>query len=908
MNPLRSIWFRLWALFRKEQLDEEMQQEMRSHLERQTEANIESGMPPDEARQAALRQFGWLESVTENCREQRTIPWLEDLAKDAGFGLRQLARNPGFTAVTVATLALGIGACTAVYSVVNSVLLHPLPGPAPERLVQIAERNYTTGGFHEENHKPFFVGVSPPVLERLLESPRPLSDVSWADSLYLDRRTEDFTEEEGGWRVSPNFFELWNVPPMLGRTFAKDEALRFNEMDQPVQDGVIVISFSWWKSLFGADPGIIGKTTELGGHQFTIIGVMPPHFQFPWGGSKFWLPARPLRLPRGWSRAPNTRVYARLGPGVTVRQAETRLAPVAQRVAQDYKSDKVYSKQWSLIPGGLGLWVRAVRSQFTDGQGDLERTLFGLLAAIGFVLLIVCANVANLTMARTEKRQQELAIRAAVGAGRSRLARQLLTENLLLACLGTLAGLAVAAVMIKLLATLIPLGMPRLKPIRIDTAALGFALLTAIATGLGFGCAPAWQAGRGQLGQALKQAGAQVTAGLRRRRYRDALVILEFALTLVLLSGAGLMLESVVRLLHVNPGFDPQNLLRVDLHLPWNTYNDYEHREHALQLRSALYQDLQQRLAALPGVEAVGLGKHGAWPEKVTLPGRSEPVEVLLDGCGVVEGDLFRAMRIPLQAGRELDRNAVGQNSVLVNETLARMLWPGENAVGKKFDRESWRAPNHCEVVGVVGDIRDAGYGRSPRPTFYRPCGELGLEGMSPFLVIRTRNDPRLLVKAVRRELHAAEPAMQDPGIVLSRQELYDSTQAQRTYLLFLGVFASAALLLAALGIYGVLAYSVARRTRELGLRMAMGARRPQVMGLVLKEGVRLVGAGALAGVLAAFWLTRLLRSQLFQVNPTDPVVFSLVILLLMAIAMLACLLPAIRATRVDPMTALRCE
>src|SRR5438477_9031099 len=825
---------------------------------------------------------------------------------DLHYAFRQLLKNPGFTTVAVLTLALGIGGSTAIYSVVNVVLLNPVPGPSPERLVQIAERNYTQGLFREENRMPFFVGVSPPVLEAVSANQELFTQFEWADRISLQRKTEDFIEDERGHLVSPNFFTLWNIPPLLGRTFAKDEAVPLNENQKPAQDAVIVLSYAWWHSLSGGDANVIGRTIEMSGRNFTVIGVMPHHFQFPSGGIKFWLPAEPLRLPPGWMKAPQIYLFARLKPGITIQQTEAMLETVAHRLIKDHPSDKDYGRDWSQRRGGLGFWVRPARAQFTDRRADLQRTLHGLLAAIGFVLLIVCANVANLTLARTEKRQPELAVRAALGAGRLRLMRQLLTESVLLACLGGLGGVAIAVVGVKLLAALIPELMPRLRPIQIDGAALGFTLLISVVTGMAFGCATGRQAGRTKLNEALKQAGAQATAGFGPRRYRSALVVAELALALILLTGAGLMIESVARLLHVDPGFDPQNLLRVELDLPSDKY----FYPNQAAPRKMLYAQLHERLAALPGVKAVGIGKGETRVEKLTLDGPKEPVEVLTEGCGVEQSDLFRAMRIPLRAGRYFDRHDLGERvgTAIINETMARTFWPGEDAVGKKFSREAWRRLPQYEVVGVVGDIRDSRYDRSPRPTFYRPCHELELTGFPPFVVVRTEADPRVLLLAIRKELSAAEPAMRAPRVIVWRQSLYDSTLAQRTYMLFLAVFAAVGLLLAALGIYAVLAYSVARRTREIGIRMAVGAERRHALGLVMKEGIRLVCIGVLLGLVAAFWLTRLLQKQLFEVSPTEPRVFIAVVLVLSAIALLACFFPARRATKINPMEALRCE
>ncbi len=829
---------------------------------------------------------------------------------DIRFAFRQLLKNPGFTAVAVLTLALGIGGATAIYSVINSTLLNPIPGPHANRLVQIAERMYTQGGFRDQNRKPFFCGVCSPVLEAMYANRKPFAQLAWANQVILERKTADFVEQDLGWTVSPNLFALWNVPPLLGRTFAKDEAVPLDRDERPARDTAIVISYAWWQSLFGGGPKVIAKTIALSGHRFTVIGVMPAQFQFPYGAAKCWLPAQPLRLPPGWMTGPNIRLFARLKPGATIQQAEAMLNVVAHRLATEPALSKTYGPDWRRRPGGLGFWVRPASEAFTDGRGDLERTLFGLLAAIGFVLLIVCANVANLTLARTERRQQELAIRAALGAGRARLTRQLLTESFLLAGLGAVGGVVVAAIGVKLLGALVPQYMPRLRALHVNGAALGFTLLICLFSGLAFGLVPAWQGARAKLAESLKQAAAQASAGRAGKRYRAGLVVVEFALTLVLLAGAGLMIDSVARLLHVNPGFDPENLLGISLNLPWDKYNDPEHYERATGLRKILYAQLEERLAALPGVKAVGIGKDGAWPEKLKMAGRSEPMQVLLEGCGVGRSDLFRAMRIPLLAGRYFgpDDVGVGVGTTIINETMARAFWPGQNAVGKRFGRRTSNGSREYMVVGVVGDVRDFRYNQQVRPAFYRPCYELGLQGAAPFLIVRTANDPRPLIPAIRHELKEVEPLMRAPRITLVKQVLYDSTQAQRTYMLFLVVFAAVGLLLACLGIYGVLACSVTRRTREIGIRTALGAERRQILWLVMADGARLASIGVAVGLLAAFWLTRLFRNQLFEVGPRDPVVFGGAVVLLLGVALLACYLPARRALRVKPMEALRYE
>jgi len=717
--------------------------------------------------------------------------------------------------------------------------------------------------------------------------------------------------------VSSNFFTLWNIRPILGRTFAKDEATPVDENGNPTADSVVVLSYASWQKLFASDAGVIGKTIELSGRHFTVVGVMPPHFRFPREVDPLvWVPAEPRRLPAGMQTGSNIRVLVRLKPGITDKQAQAMLDTVAQRLMKDHTSDNGYGREWRQRPQGLGFWIRHLRSHFQGSYGseDLRGTLFGLLGAIGFVLLIVCVNVANLTLARTERRQQELAIRAALGAARVQLMRQLLTESVLLACLGGLGGMVVTYWGMKLLVVLIPQGMPRLKPVQIDGHALGFTLLVSVITGFAFGLAPAWHPGRTRLSNALKQAGTGATAGAGRSKYRSALVITEVALSLVLLTGAGLMIQSVVRLLHVTPGYDPANLLFIRVYLPWK-YADFagdtnQTKQARGLLRNGFFSDAHHRLAALPGVRAAGVLKDAAWGDKFAIEGRSTPVELYSAGCGVEESDCFRAMRVPLLDGRYFEKSDIGDKAgtVILNESAARLCWPGEKAVGKKLRKPERAGDKVYEVVGVVADARLYKYDQPIQPIFFRPYHEFDIVGAVPRFVVRTQQDPRDLIRAIHKELKAVEPAMLTPEIKVVQQVLYDSTVAQRTYMIYLVVFAGVGLFLAALGIYGVLAYSVARRTREIGIRLALGADRCDVLGMVIIEGARLVIIGVAVGLLAAFCLTRLVRNQLFGVSPTDPVVLAEVVLVVLAVALLACFLPARRATRVDPMEALRYE
>ena len=833
------------------------------------------------------------------------------LISDIKHSFRMLTKSPGFTAVAVLTLALGIGATTAVYSVVDATLLNPVPGYNSDRLIQISERMYS-----KRDQRPRFSGVSPPVLEGLRANEDFFSDFASWDGVIFARKTQDFSDRLSGAIVSANFFSLWDVRPMFGRTFAKDEAVPIDLNGVPEVDSVIVLSHAAATSLFSDAAEAIGKHIELSDRQFSVIGVMPPHFQFPHGYTKFWTPTEDRPFKSGRATGSDIGVLARLRPDSSERHTQALLDTVAHRLTEDHTETWWYPEEWRERPGGLGFWTRPVRLHFSDvyGFSDLRQTLLGLLAAVAFVLLIVCANLANLTLARTERRQQELAVRAAIGASPWRLIRQLLTENVLLSCMGGLSGLLVTGWGMKLLLALRSDAMPQLRAIEMNGSILGVSLLCSLATGLMFGLVPAWHAGRSSLGTALKQAGPGATASRHRGRFRGTLVVTEVALAVVLLAGAGLMIQSVIRILRVNPGYNPDNLLKVQVDLPWKKYA-VPHRNE----KNLLLADLHERLAALPGVLAVGVAKEN-FSREFEIIDSSKTVELYAHGCGIGESDLFQAIGARLLAGRHLDRRDIkdgysfeivrteGISAVLINETMARTCWPGQDPLRKQFRSPNLKLKGVYEVCGVVRDIRDYSYDQGVKPIFYRPYQEFDLAGQSPAFMIRTAAGPGSLVPAIRRVLKATEPAMNTPRISVVRQTLYERTHVQRTYTRYLTIFAGVGLVLSAIGIYGVLAYSVARRSREFGIRMALGAGRRQILGRVLMEGSRWVAIGLALGVFASFCLTRLLRSQLYGVSPTDPGVFAGSVLVLVVVATLACLLPARRASRVNPMEALRCE
>ena len=805
---------------------------------------------------------------------------------DLKFAFRQLLKHPGFTAVAVLTLALGIGATTAIVSVVKTAVFDPLPVQHPDRFVQL-------GVVHRE--LGWRAAINNPALRDVRQQTNLFARVAaYSDNDGLTLQGEEFPQPVAGVWVTPEFFGLLNVRPLLGRTFTADEG-------QPGKDDVLVISHRLWQRLFGGDPAIIGRTVRFRERPMTVVGVMPPHFSFPMARyDEYWRPAQ-LPDPAGNDWLANTRVIAEMRSEVETAQVQAFLDVLSQRQAKESPIAK-YEFQ-----------CRDLREMFSTPE--VHRTLGLLLGAIAFVLIIAAANVANLQLARTETRQQELAVRAALGAGRVRVFRQLLTESLLLAALGGATGLAVTAFGLDLLPKLIPTDLPRLKPIGLNASVLGIASGVTLATGLLFGLAPAWQGRRSNLSEVMKLGAATSTRDRGRVWFSRTLIVGQVALVLVLLAGAGLMVRSVIGLLRMNP-IDAQNIVRVypstvgmlQRYLPgvWNPAD----RDKAVAALFAFFADVQQRIAAIPGVNATGVAFEGREAEVLTTPG-SERIQLLNYWIGVEQADPLRAMRVPLKQGRWLDRSDVGEGTrrVLVNETAARQIWPGEQAVGKRFWATEWGAKLTYEVVGVVGDLRDYTGHVAPQPTFYRVLEKaMNIELNPSFLVVRAAVDPRTLYKPIGQALKAAGADPRMPNFYNLQEVLRAAMAGHRAVMLYLSIFAGVGLFLAAIGLYGVLAYSVARRTREIGIRMALGAQRADVMRLILSQGLVLVAVGGVIGITVALVTGRVLRAYLVGVSQTDPVTFIAVALLLAAVAMLACRLPARRAGRIDPMEALRYE
>ncbi|HKQ62078.1 MAG TPA: ABC transporter permease [Candidatus Polarisedimenticolaceae bacterium] len=799
---------------------------------------------------------------------------------DVRYGLRLLGKTPGFTIVAVLTLALGIGANTALFSVVDAVLLAPLPYPAGERLVT-ALRNQPGPLRTMASYPDFTDWVDSGVFAK--------AAAVVGKSFFLD--TGEGTIPLSGRRVTDEFFAVLDVHPMLGRGFLPDD-LR--------QDAkVAVISHALWTTHLGSDPGVVGRDLRLRDLVVVVIGVLPPEFVDPLSP----LAARDVYAPLVASaeeRGPGGRnsqwlqVVGRLRDGITLDQAAARVQAASERAQKEVAG----SDPRSLAPFTL--------VSLRDYQvGDSERALWMLLGAVGFVLLIGCANVSNLLLARFNGRQHELAVRAAVGASARRLAAQLMTEGLLLSLTGGAVALLLVVWVLDLIKQVRPAGIPRLDAAGLDPRVFGFALAVSVAAGLLLGLLPMLRGARQDVLGALKQSSG--TGSAAHARSRSALLVVEVALTMVLLVGATLAITSLRRLLSVDPGFDPHRLLAVNL-----THAG----EWTPPAQQACFDQLLARVGAMPGVQAAGvvdnLPYSGAWSQyTTTVQGFAEGVVPELVGKtldyqqGVIAGDYFRALAVPLRAGRYFDArdDAPGAASVILSESLARTLWGDADPIGKLVhDRQTQRA----RVVGVVGDVRHFGPETPLVRTLYRPLSQRQAWGGT--LVVRADGDPTSLVPAIRASLLEI-----DRAVVFQRARTMDEylelrTAAPRFLAILLGSFGAVALVLASLGIYGVLAHAVSQRTREIGVRIALGARPTSVLGMVVRNAMLLTGIGMGVGLASALALSRLLRGQLFEVSPTDPGVYAGVALLLAAVALLACWVPARRAARVDPLVALRCE
>jgi putative ABC transport system permease protein len=799
--------------------------------------------------------------------------------QDLRYGARMLLKSPGFTLVAVITLALGIGANAAIFSVINSVLLRPLAYPQPERLVWIWGTNPSADIKQE--------GASLPDFADWKAQGRSFASMGGFTNFSPILTEAGEPERLPGALVTDGFFTTLGVSPQLGRAFTPDE-------DRPDNRRVAVLGHGLWQRRFGGDPGIVGRKITLNGNPYLVVGVMPPGFKHPLPGMRapveVWTPLGidPATMGR---RSDFLGVVARLKPDVAIGQARSEMNALMRRLEGQYPDT---NRGWGVVL--LPLLERFV--------GDMRPTLYLLLAAVGFLLLIACANVANLLLARATARQREVAIRSALGAGRGRIVRQLLTESALLSALGGAVGLLMAKWGMDALISMSPTSLPRLGEVAFDWRVLGVAFGVALVTGLLFGLLPALQASSPLLNEALKEGGRGADAA-RGKRLRSAIVVAEVALALVLSVGAGLMLRSFARLQNVNPGFNPENVLTASLSLPRAKYEEGPRV-------AAFYRRLLDEVAALPGVESAGLVDAlplaGGSYLSFVIEGRPAADRTPDAEHRVVSPGYFKAMGIPLIRGRLLSEQDQAQTpfATVISETMARRYWPNEDPLGKRINLDDSKTAPWRTIVGIVGDVRNEGLNAEPNPQMYVSFAQTPRHGMS--LVVRGAGDPTGLIAGVRRKVAALDRDQPLYNVRTLKQALAESLARERFGLMLIVTFAGLALLLAAVGVYGVLAYSVTQRTREIGVRLALGASRRDVLRLIAGQGMKLVLAGVGVGLLAAFALTRLMTRLLYGITATDPLAFIVVSVLLVVVALVACWIPARRATKIDPMVALRFE
>jgi predicted permease len=882
-NNLAELARRVMALFRGEQFDADLDEEMRLHRQLREQEQSERGVSPEEAHHATQRRFGNQLVLREESRDMWGWNWLESFVQDIRHGLRQLRRNPGFTAVAVLTLALGIGANTAIFSVVNAILVRPLPYKNPQRLVRLE--------VIEPGSASLVAVVSGPNFEDWQRQNHVFEEMAagFLANKSLTGRSEPL--QLSGFEVSPDIFQLLGLRPLMGRAFTKDES-------QPGNNRVVILSYGLWRRAFGGDKTVVGKMVTLGGDPYDVIGVMPASLKFPdlWWGAKaeFWIPLnleqpawRTLRG-NGWLW-----VVARTKKGVKLAQAQADMSTVSRNLQQQYPREDM----------GVNARVLSLRGEVTK---RVRPALLVLFAAVGFLLLIACANIANLLLARAVNREREIAVRLAIGAGRTRLIRQLLTESVLLFLLGGVAGLLVGWAALRVLLYMAPEGyIPGIVHVQLGGWVLAFTFGVAFLTGILAGLVPAIQFSKPELQGGLKE--GTRAAAVAHQGSRSVLTVVEIALALVMLIGSGLAIKSLVRLMGVEPGFDPHNLIKANLALPTASYkND--------QQVTTFYERLVGRLRALPGVESVSAADYlplqGVPGGPVYVEGQPLPKTMWsspeVQWCQILP-DYFRTMRIPLLRGRDFTARD-GPKSLqvaIIDETMAHLFWPNQDPVGKRFS-EGYQEPKWITVVGVAGDVHEAGLDEPVLPEAYFPEAQKTDSWLA--VVLRTSMPPLSEAGALRHAVRSLDPELPVYSVGTLSQIVSQSSDQQQFVALLLGLFAAAALALALIGIYGVISYSVAQRTHEFGIRIALGAQKGDVLRTVMAQGLRLTVVGIAIGIVGALGLTRFLTSLLYGVKPTDPLAFISVSLILTVAALFASYVPARRASKVDPMVALRHE
>jgi putative ABC transport system permease protein len=812
---------------------------------------------------------------------------METLINDIRFGIRNLLKRPGLTAIAIITLALGVGANSAIFSVVNAIVLRPLPYKDSDRLVVLWGNLHRTGLEDTE--------ISAPEFTDFKEQSKAFDQIAAYTTQGFNLTGVAEPERLRGALVSASLFTTLGSEAQQGRTFLQEE-------DQAGHDQVAILSYALWHRRFGGDPSIINRTISLDGQPATVVGIMPPAFHFPDKDTEIWRPLAfdPDLLTENNRGSHFLNVIARLRPDFTITQAQVDMDKLGARLSEAHR--KTY-------PSGFSVKVRLLHE---DLVGNLRTALFVLLGAVGLVLAVACANVAHLLLAGAAARYREVAIRSALGANRARLIRQFLTESLLLSLIGGAVGLLLAIWGVGTLVALIPRDTPRIEEIRLDSRVVLFTLAVSLLTGILFGLAPALQATKADLNDALKEGGRTGSEGQRRVRLRSLLVISEFALALVLLIGAGLMIKSFMRVQEIKPGFEPAGLLTMRLALPDAKYPEF-------QKSRAFYEQLFERLKARPEVKSVGainllpFGGSGGdrsftIEDQPIASGQPHPDEQIR----FVSAGYFRTMGITLLRGRDFTERDLPETTqvVIANEALVRKYWPNQEPLGKRISF-STRSPKWYQIVGVVGNVKHRSLDIEDKPEFYIPFfqplfADANVQPM--YLVTRTTAEPLAAAAVVRAEVAAIDRDQPVSSLMTMEQRISDSVAPRRFNMFLLGLFAVLALILAAIGIYGIMSFSVGQRTHELGLRMALGAQPGDVLKLVLRNGLGLALIGIVLGLGVAFVATRVMSSLLFGVSPTDLTTFVGEAVLLALVAVLACYIPARRATKVDPLVALRHE
>jgi putative ABC transport system permease protein len=878
MRLTSKFRLRLRSLCFRDRLEQELDEELRYHLEREIEAGIAAGMTEQDARRRALRSIIDIEQRKEECRDMRGLNVIDNAAQDFRYAMRGLRRSPAFAILGVLVMALGIGANTAVFSVVNGVLLKPLAFRDPDRIVTLTTA--FKGGAK-------FNVVSLPDFQDWHDQSAAFSAMACYRSSEEPARAGSSTEYIRVARVSPEFFQTLAAAPAIGRLFGAEE-------QKSGDSATALISYSYWHSHFGGSTAVLGQRVRIADQALTIVGVLPPRFHFP-DQSDIWRPldAVDRTLPR---TSLTFLAIARLKPATSLEQAQTQLTSIAVRLGQRYPDSNK----------GRSVRVTGMRD---DMVSDVRLTLCLLLGAVCLVLLIACANVATLLLAKATSRTREIAIRAAIGAGRSRIVRQLMTESLLLALLAGAAGLIVAAAGLKALIALAPADVPRLAETSIDARVLAFTLGISVLCSLFFGLVPVLYASRIDLNDALKQGGGRSVSGGRSNRLREVLVVSEIGFSVVLLAGAGLLIKSFVALNNVALGFRPERVLLMKASLPASgTEGDRRARQ--------FFKQLPSDFLSLPGVSAVGAtmgppgdveSAGGYWIDHLPERMKSDTPDAVFS---VVTPGTFAALGIPLRQGRDFEERdaADAPYTAVINEALARKAFPGQDPIGRNIFAGFDSFDKPMKIVGIVGDVRQWGPARKPEPEIYMPYDQhTSGAGATLNVVVRSSAAPEALTNTLRRRVQELSP---DVPLKFTTMEasLYEEVAVPRFRTLLLAIFAGLALCLAMAGVYGVTAYAVGQRSNEIGLRMAMGATPRDVLRLIFKQGMRLAAVGMALGFLGALAGTRLMTSMLFEVAPEDPGTYAGVTVLLGLMVLSALYLPARRAARLDPLVALRQE